>query len=379
KEELQAVSFELRSLKSRTDSFDKLLAIAKQEAEDAKKALLASQRSLEEARLENQRLQTLVAELEGAKKALSEVVSQLIAQVNLAKSQASSLAEINNQLSAQNKDLEAQVDRLSARLEASRDLEAKVASLTMANSQLIDQLRVLNEQVAELRASAESSRTLQERFDALRKQYDEALSDVELLTKSNAALRNQEFKIRRQLIGLKGEMKNVVFVVDASGSMNESDGISPRWQNTSKVIKTWLELLDVEKCGLVVFNDQAISFEPEKRLFDLRGSSGEFQRGRMLKFLNELKPGGGTNTLAGLTVAYEHEGVDTIILFTDGAPTSGSNKGFDSNQANAIYRLCQRNPKIPINTIALGNYFTEELATFLKKVVTLTSGEFIGK
>ncbi|MFO0264545.1 MAG: hypothetical protein ACK53V_23195, partial [Planctomycetota bacterium] len=142
--------------------------------------------------------------------------------------------------------MEAQVDRLSARLEASRDLEAKVASLTMANSQLIDQLRVLNEQVAELRASAESSRTLQERFDALRKQYDEALSDVELLTKSNAALRNQEFKIRRQLIGLKGEMKNVVFVVDASGSMNESDGISPRWQNTSKVIKTWLELLDVE-------------------------------------------------------------------------------------------------------------------------------------
>jgi hypothetical protein len=77
--------------------------------------------------------------------------------------------------------------------------------------------------------------------------------------------------------------------------------------------------------------------------------------------------------------AYTYEGIDSMILFSDGAPTNPNLGRFDQGVANEIYALCRKHDKIPVNTVGLGNYFDEDLGTFLRTVANITGGTFLGR
>ena len=54
----------------------------------------------------------------------------------------------------------------------------------------------------------------------------------------------------------------------------------------------------------------------------------------LANYFESTQPGGNTNTLAALERAYARPDVDTIVLFTDGAPDTGF--GFDERMASRI-------------------------------------------
>jgi len=179
----------------------------------------------------------------------------------------------------------------------------------------------------------------------------------------------------QQVVGLKGDFHRVVIVIDRSGSMKYRH----KWNESRAIIATWLKYLPVDECALVTFNDTVSTYPENGAFLDLHGPNREANRGILLDRLNALKPEGNTNTLAALHRAYSYGEVDTIILFTDGFPDSGSNR-FNQEMARAIYRLCQRHgTNVPINTVGLGKYFDRRLEVFLRRLPELTGGTFVGR
>jgi hypothetical protein len=105
--------------------------------------------------------------------------------------------------------------------------------------------------------------------------------------------------------------------------------------------------------------------------------------------LDGLEPEGFTDTLAALQTAYRYTNVDTIILFTDGkperAPRNGSRQESIGGRGSKemikdIHLLCTNRVQIiPVNTVGLGDYFSPDLAGFLRQVANETKGTFIGR
>jgi hypothetical protein len=50
---------------------------------------------------------------------------------------------------------------------------------------------------------------------------------------------------------------------------------------------------------------------------------------------------------------------------------------FDQGVANDICALRRRQDKIPVNTVGLGNYFDQDVGTFLRTVANITGGTFL--
>lgn len=241
-----------------------------------------------------------------------------------------------------------------------------------------------------------------------------------------------------KLLGIKGDLKTVAIVVDFSGSMDYSldnhqdtevmqsltDAKSQsRWEITKEMIATFCELLDMEECILVVFNNNVsvydrkaaldknkiISLNSEfndgsltdedilnlKKVTPFRLRADVSDRTLLTGIANNLgKPSGGTNTLKALNVAYQLS-PGSIILFTDGAPgletppeQSKEQKirgefpkppDFDKHK-NQIYELLKQHKNgPPINVIGIGYYFDSELSNFLKTLAKQTKGSFQGR
>jgi len=130
---------------------------------------------------------------------------------------------------------------------------------------------------------------------------------------------------------------------------------------------------------LIIFNDYVEAYPSDGSYLDLTGSDRGLKRAELLRPLEYLEPKGNTNTLAALQRAYSYPEVDTIILFTDGVPDSGSNR-FDQNMAAAVFELCrQHGTAVPINTVGLGGYFDKRFGDFLLQLPAITGGTFIGR
>jgi hypothetical protein len=189
----------------------------------------------------------------------------------------------------------------------------------------------------------------------------------------------EEGRNNRELIGLTGRLDRVAILLDASGSMKQAAaGGGDRWAESQQIAATWLQHLNVQHCVLIVFSSDVRTFPDDGSLADLRGDEGKARRNSLLQHVKALSPQGATNTLDALRKAYEYE-VDAVLLFSDGAPSSSDTGVFDPAVAQQIYDLCRANPKIPVHTVGLGNYFDENASTFLRTVASTTGGTFRGQ
>jgi von Willebrand factor type A domain len=94
--------------------------------------------------------------------------------------------------------------------------------------------------------------------------------------------------------------------------------------------------------------------------------------------LKSVSPGGATNTLGALRKAYHYD-VDSILLFSDGAPSQSASGVFEPAAAQEIYDLCRAHPSVTIHTVGLGNYFDQNASTFLMSLAKITNGTFRGQ
>ncbi len=186
---------------------------------------------------------------------------------------------------------------------------------------------------------------------------------------------SHEAGLRKELLGLKGDLSRVVFVVDCSGSMRH------RWESTYGEIIRWLTYLNVKQSVLVLFSDDVTIFPANGSYLDIGDNSSSRDLERLLDAFKRVKPSGNTNTEAALERAYQYEGVTSIVLFTDGEPRLGNKgNGIDLQMVSNIYSCIDNNYKIPINVVGVGEFYkTRKLTEFLMDVASRSGGQFIAR
>ncbi len=219
------------------------------------------------------------------------------------------------------------------------------------------------------------SRNYQQNLAAIQRDRDDLQAQVAAANAADSQAQSVR-AVNQDLVGVKGNLESVVFVIDHSGSMNRGG----RWDAARGVIKAWLEHLPIKRAALVAFNDRVATFPNDQTFWDLAGASAQQNRAKLLAVFDRLSPQGNTNTLAALRTAYAYPGVDAIFLFSDGEPDSGGNV-FDHRMAKQVHALCrQHGNAVPVNTVGLGNYLGDRnLGWFLETVARETGGTFLGR
>ncbi|MEQ9380174.1 MAG: hypothetical protein RJP95_04880 [Pirellulales bacterium] len=261
-----------------------------------------------------------------------------------------------------------QEERESLR-KANEELDSKIARARDIYFSQKRKIAELTERVKEAVDGLAKLATTQNELKVVQANYEE------LVARSEQRERDER-RVRGELLGLKGSLDRVAVIFDASLSMKTGD----RWDSARQVMLDWVDYLDMKECKLLVFNDHVVQYPEGDRLLKLQGEEGAEDREKMRRFLENVEPAGRTNTLAALREAYQVQGLDTIILFTDGAPyISGEQQRYDAELVKEIYSLCHSHPEVPINAVGLGDYFSPELSAFLLRVSEITQGTFIGR
>jgi hypothetical protein len=396
-EELQKRREELEKQGNTLDSTEESLIVTQRERDRLNKDLDATKTAVSKLEASLASLNTEKAGLESSKAMLEKERQELTKQTNTLATDKTTLTE---QLTELGTTLEKKIEDLKgveeerARLKKQADdLDKIVATLKQKLGEADIDLKAMEKQVETEKAqAAEKIKELEETnlaklkravavFEGLKadkKKLQGELTDAELRYQQKMIL---ETTVNRELVGIKGDLKRVAVIFDASGSMKKqgTDGEGDRWQEAQEIAKTWLQHLNVDKCVLIVFSSDVRTFPEDGSLADLRGEDAEAVRDGLLEHLAKVEPKGWTNTRDALRKAYTYEDLDTIILFSDGAPTNPNSGTFDQTVANTIYQLCKEHESTPVNTVGLGNYFDKDLSTFLRTVARITGGTFRGR
>ena len=310
----------------------------------------------------------------------------------------------NSNLRAELEKLTGQLEDCEKRLAALQNAEVKIRQLELDLAQaiarvneldadrkaLLDQKAALEQELLEARAALKQALTQLKNLESLlatcTTELEKLRSEVGTLRAENKTLREKldsigrgEAELRRQLLGLDGELGRVVFVLDRSGSMDVKDNRTGRnrWKDAISTIDAWLRYLAVDEAALVVFSGGVDVFPPDGRWVSLSKEGA----GPLLEGLKDLSPMGATNTLEALRRAYRYPEVKVIILFTDGAPDSGKDGGVGN--ADDILRFVANQKAagldVRIHTVGIGDYFSPRMRDFLLRLSGETGGTFIGR
>jgi len=174
--------------------------------------------------------------------------------------------------------------------------------------------------------------------------------------------------VQFSILGLATSRKEVVVVVDMSGSMKA---------HTGNVVRALNEILDVMKPD----NRFAIIGYRGGPSYDTFPRGGQFKRadvgaiGQARNFVSGLsrKFGGGTPTQAAMVRALNMR-PEVVILISDGAPDDG-------RPGEIIANISNRNRgRAEIHTVAIGDYTQNKALTiFLQELANRNRGDFVGK
>lgn len=177
---------------------------------------------------------------------------------------------------------------------------------------------------------------------------------------------NKEHSLLR--IGIKGKeiedrvlpKSNFVFLVDLSGSMNQSNKL-PLLQASMKVLLN--ELRDDDHIAIVYYaSGTGVLLEPTKAS----------EKKKILDVIDNMRAGGGTSGAAGIDLAYQMAekhfvkgGNNRIILATDGDFNIG--KSSDSEMQTLIEEKRKSGVFLTCLGFGMGNYKDSKLMTLSKK------------
>lgn len=121
--------------------------------------------------------------------------------------------------------------------------------------------------------------------------------------------------------------RNIVFVIDVSGSMVMYDD-SPDYKGDDperdrerlrrareQLIQALKKLPRAARFNVIAFSDKVLRWKPQMQVAAPASVAGA------IAFVNEFKARGATHTDEAMEAAFEDPAVDTIVLLSDGAPT----------------------------------------------------------
>ncbi|ATH07590.1 hypothetical protein BIY24_06410 [Halobacteriovorax marinus] len=179
-------------------------------------------------------------------------------------------------------------------------------------------------------------------------------------------------------VGFKFKGKNIVFLIDVSGSMKTLDKMGQ--------VKAGLKMLITSMPS--DYQIDVIHF-PGKRgaryysLWSYTQKLGERQKKDVYRFLNRLNPKGATPTRSALKYALtKYPDLTDVVLLSDGAPTKMNSSEYDDIK-DILSEVKKDNFKnIQINTIGVGAAFSLQSTTpasvFLKELAKQSGGFFYG-
>ena len=172
--------------------------------------------------------------------------------------------------------------------------------------------------------------------------------------------------------GIPLESKRLAFVLDHSGSMlipdTSGEKIRTRWETLVDQLDHAITALPAKgvEFNLFFFSNSADSFKPKS----VEATPAE--RDAAKKFIASIEPKGETNVWAGLVLALDEPDVDTIVLLTDGEPSTG-----EFTTAKDILRevsLRNRFRRIVISTVSIG-----QDSGFLRQLAAANHGAYARK
>ena len=205
---------------------------------------------------------------------------------------------------------------------------------------------------------------LVEDLNAERQKSADAVNQLEKLNLAVPDVNDKEARLRGELLGLKGSLDSVIFVLDRSSSMK-----GPRWKDAKETIESWLKNLPVRQAALVVYGSDVRVFPPEGNLLLREDAVTEFT-----SKLVGLEPEGETKTKDALERAYRFVNIDAIILFTDGQPSEGPEEVIDFVRKKWLGGNSAR-----LHVVGIGNYFKESFGNYLRALAEPSGGTFIGR
>lgn len=228
------------------------------------------------------------------------------------------------------------------------------------NRQLADDLAAAHARVGELENDVA---TRAHERDEARGRVADVIRQNEHLAAERDALAGAHRSQTRELIGLNGDCKRVIFLFDTSGSMQ-----CESFPEYRALLSLWIQRLDFEKFNVISFSDAPTLWTPGGC-----AHASPATRGSATQHVATLGPEGGTATLAALKEAFALPDVDTVVLFSDGAPTDAEPSEILAQMQNINQR------QVPINVVAVGNYFKEDYGMFLRELAQQHGGVFLGR
>jgi hypothetical protein len=288
-------------------------------------------------------------------------------------------------------------------------------SLDMAERLLVldNKLKNSEKQIDDLTARSADAAKMRAKFADLEKQIADANVTIVDLQGTKAKLADKIDQLRTEndnrFAGIAMTGKNVVFLVDISGSMVRTDEntLDPnKWPIVcDTLVKVMRTLPDLEQFQVILFSNKlSYLMGNDGKWFTIdRSKPGEKERilGQVHKAIAKAKVEGDTNLHLGLTEAFKFRTttlkLDTIYFFSDGLPTSGPGLTAAEEARNpseqergvilARYlrttlrtdwnRADPQRPRVRINSIGFF-YESPDVGAFLWALSRENDGSFVG-
>jgi predicted nucleic acid-binding Zn-ribbon protein len=377
------------------DALNRKLALMRQERDENAKHLALAEEELSKTKQDLVAARTRVDDLEKTMAGLNSKLTATDAELIKKRGE---LELINKQLELAKK-VVSELDVLVRNKEQARsEFETK---LKESEKKLDEVTRSVGDQEQKMQARITQ---LEKDLKAERTRLDEANVTIVDLQGTKAKLADKIDKLQveseNKFAGIAMTGKNVVFLIDVSGSMERLEEQVPdpnKWplvrDTICKVIRT---LPNLEKFQVILFSSRArylldagdwIPYEREKSI------------DRVHKALTAVKPAEDTNLYVGLEEAFKYRdrGLDTIYFFSDGLPTSGP--GLTAAQERSLANETERSsllarhirrtlittwnrsepskPKVRVNTIGFF-YESPDVGAFLWALARENDGSFVG-
>lgn len=346
--------------------------------------------------------------LEQERKKVTDLEKQLAQSDTLLKSARSEVKKRESTLQAWQTELanaqtslRTEKDRVDSLTKKIRTLEqAKVDSETLLRELRQEKDRVessLHTKEKNLQQALDREKTLLKLVQDRQAAVDAANARLVRAEKEKQTLTSS---LEARFAGIELTGRQVLFVVDSSGSMDwldENTESPQKWQEVCQTIARLMRSLPrLEKYQLLTFASNAtFPMGNEGRWLDYDVKTSPEQ---VLKILSAIKPSGGTNMYRALEAAFDYRksGLDTIYLFSDGLPTQGEGltptqnktlKGIDRGVTLGKHvrttlkynwnRPLPNQAKVKIHTIGFF-YESPDLGSFLWALARENEGNFVG-
>jgi hypothetical protein len=368
-------------LKAREDEKEqflaKLAAVVKEMAQTQSR-LLAAERELREAE------KGLVASMEERATAEADLAAL---RLDLAQRQQTAM-DLQARLDAADKNRK-DVEKIDEQM---RGVRGELSLAEKRVEEMMAELALVRKKAEEaglkLTDAQKQGQTVQVEAATLRKLLEEQRATA-------GRLQQQLSQVENRFAGVDLTGRQVIFLVDTSGSMGSRDTQTLDPKKWPEVVRTLVQLLkslpDVQKFQVILFADepQFILGKPGQWLdFDRAKSPDEVSRA-----LARVAPKGNTNMYAAFEAAFRlrAQGLDTIFVLSDGLPNVGPGLPAQPPREEAAQlallsrhvrdtlrnRWNQKEPKVRIHAVGFF-YDSPNLGAFLWALARENGGSFVG-